>query len=350
METAENKIKVIIIIPVYNAEKYIAECFYSIANQTYKNIEAIFVDDRSPDNSLEILQELIKNNSTQEIKYKLIKHDTNKNVSVARNTGILQALKTEGGGDYLFFMDSDDIITPNCIEYLLKFARKYPKAKIIQGAVVSVGEDIWSKLFSFDMNERIWNIIYEGIISKQKQKEFEETLIETEIIKYWLRYSMHQIDNIIPCGVWATLYEVDFIKNNNLLFSEDLPITQDVYFRYSCFKKATEITITYMPIYIYRARKDDSLSKQRDQYRRINCSAIVAEKILPDIDNEKYPYELAEWIIEWVMAWLNKMRSEKEKILTQRYMYILKEVKEKIPAQIYLDIFEKITGKNKKSG
>ncbi|NJL79246.1 MAG: glycosyltransferase family 2 protein [Richelia sp. RM2_1_2] len=92
--------KVSVIIPLYNAEKYIARTLQSILNQTYQNIEIIIVDDESPDNSVKICQQF---NDSQ---IKII-HQKNRGLPGARNTGIRHAT-----GEYIAFMDADDIWLP----------------------------------------------------------------------------------------------------------------------------------------------------------------------------------------------------------------------------------------------
>ena len=90
--------KISIIVPVYNVEPYIRECFSSIATQTYKGkIECIFVDDCGQDKSVEILEELIADYHGS-ISFSIIHHEHNKGLSGARNTGICHAT-----GDYLYF-------------------------------------------------------------------------------------------------------------------------------------------------------------------------------------------------------------------------------------------------------
>jgi glycosyltransferase involved in cell wall biosynthesis len=105
--------KVSIIVPFYNAEKYIHRCFDSIVNQTYANIECIFIDDCSPDHCYAILQTRIAEYAGK-IDFQIIRHAQNKGVSAARNTGTLAAK-----GDYVYYLDSDDEITRDCIETLV---------------------------------------------------------------------------------------------------------------------------------------------------------------------------------------------------------------------------------------
>ncbi len=101
-----------IIVPVYNVEQYIDECLDSIKQQTYKNLEIIVVEDCSTDSSLQMLQSHLDDK-----RIKLIQHHKNGGLSAARNTGIKAAT-----GEYLMFVDSDDIIDSNLISVCLDCA------------------------------------------------------------------------------------------------------------------------------------------------------------------------------------------------------------------------------------
>ena len=101
--------KVSIIIPVYNAEKFLDKCIESLQNQTYKNLEFVFVDDGSKDNSVNILKKYAKKDK----RIKIIKQK-NAGPGPARNNGMKQST-----GDYLTFVDSDDTIDSDYIEQLM---------------------------------------------------------------------------------------------------------------------------------------------------------------------------------------------------------------------------------------
>lgn len=118
-----------IIIPIYNVEKYVAECINSVISQTYDHskIECIIVDDCTSDHSVDIVKEIIENYKG-EMTFVLHKHKQNQGLSAARNSGIDIAT-----GDYLYFMDSDDYIYPNTIELLMKACFEDPDAEIISG-------------------------------------------------------------------------------------------------------------------------------------------------------------------------------------------------------------------------
>ena len=102
----QNNPYISVIIPVYNTEKYINKCINSVLNQTLSNIEIIVVDDGSTDHSCEIIEQYkIKDNRIKIIRQK------NLYAGVARNNGLKNAI-----GEYVYFLDSDDFITPRCLE------------------------------------------------------------------------------------------------------------------------------------------------------------------------------------------------------------------------------------------
>ena len=95
--------KVSVIVPVYNAEKYIERCVRSLYNQTLDDIEYIFVDDCTPDNSMEVLQKVMDEYPKRKLHTKIIIHTTNTGQSGSRKDGILAAT-----GDYIIHCDADD--------------------------------------------------------------------------------------------------------------------------------------------------------------------------------------------------------------------------------------------------
>lgn len=106
-----------IIIPVYRVESYIAECVNSAVGQTYDNIEIILVDDCGGDKSMELSESILVQSSRS---WKICKHEYNRGLSAARNTGVCNA-----SGKYIYFLDSDDYIAPECISIMVAAAEKY---------------------------------------------------------------------------------------------------------------------------------------------------------------------------------------------------------------------------------
>ena len=112
--------KVSIIIPIYNVEPYILECLESVANQTIADkLECILVDDCGTDNSVSVAESFLKSYSGG-IHFELLHHQKNGGLSAARNTGVHAA-----HGEYLYFLDSDDMIIPRCMERLVEIADRH---------------------------------------------------------------------------------------------------------------------------------------------------------------------------------------------------------------------------------
>ena len=184
-----------IIVPVYNVEKYLARCLDSLINQTFKDIEIICVNDGSPDNSLNILE----NYSKKDERIKIISQE-NKGLSAARNTGIKYA-----NGEYIAFVDSDDwidlnfyeklynaIIRTNCDiavativrkkKYYKKFRVHYTEEKIFNDFIEKI--DICVKNFK---NWYVMNKLYKNDLVKTHLFEegvyFEDVMWTANILK-----------------------------------------------------------------------------------------------------------------------------------------------------------------------
>lgn len=108
-----------IIVPIYKVEKYIEKSLYSVINQSYKDIELILVNDCTPDASMEIVMRVLSESNYPSKYIKILNLPKNKGLSNARNQGLAVA-----EGEFVFFMDSDDIITEDCIESHVKAIKK----------------------------------------------------------------------------------------------------------------------------------------------------------------------------------------------------------------------------------
>lgn len=223
--------KISIIVPVYNVEEYIKECFDSISTQTYKGeIECIFVDDCGQDNSVTMLEKLIKDYQGL-IKFRIIHHDHNKGLSGARNTGILHAT-----GDYLYFIDSDDTITPDCIEKLAGLLEQYPGVDIVQGSTKSSWK--WLQL------------------AGKRFPEFSDNF-------KWIRKTMLK-RFAIPMTAWNKLVRKDMIINNRLYFEEGL-IHEDELWNFMLAKYVHSIAFCSDITYIYRENPNGITGKSKER-------------------------------------------------------------------------------------
>ena len=120
-----------VIIPVYNTERYLADCLKSIVNQTYKNIEIIVVDNVSIDRSVAIAEEFKKNDN----RIKIIKNASTHSAGYSRNVGFANST-----GEYIWFIDSDDVAEPTFLEVMAKKLSENENINIVQCCYTSFGE------------------------------------------------------------------------------------------------------------------------------------------------------------------------------------------------------------------
>lgn len=111
----DQKLKVSILIPIYKVEQYLEKCLDSVFTQTYQNIDYVFVNDCSPDNSLQVLKDTICKHGIDKNRYVIIDHEQNEGIAVSRADCIKHAT-----GDYVLFVDSDDWIEPDMVQTLLE--------------------------------------------------------------------------------------------------------------------------------------------------------------------------------------------------------------------------------------
>ena len=208
-----------IIVPVYKVEKYIDRCVKSIINQTYKNIEIILVDDGSPDNCPKICDEFEKIDK----RIKVI-HKKNGGLSDARNTGI-DAAK----GEYIGFVDSDDMISIDMYRFLLENIEKY-------NADISVCE---MKKFKEETELGLEKIKKEKIeILNQEEYLLKYFKIGTQTIEYY------------ACN---KLYKRDVLESGQ--FPVGLT-SEDVLGTYKAILKSSKIISSSRKLYFYRQNVD----------------------------------------------------------------------------------------------
>lgn len=222
--------KVSIVVPVYNAEKYLIRCLESIIKQTYRNFEMILINDCSTDQSLDLAKKFQKDNHTLEII--LIDHKKNRGASTTRNSGI-DASK----GDYLFFVDADDeLYSGTVLQDFLTIAEKEQFDFIIGGTAAVKDGKIIEKNYHRVKNTKP---IYENL----------------EILEGFLKGEW-----AVP--PWNKLYRADFIKKNNLRFLPNL-LQEDELWAFETAAAARKLGFLKKPTYTYYIQQGtDSLSRR----------------------------------------------------------------------------------------
>ena len=206
----EKDIAVSVIIPVYNAEKYIGECLESLYNQTMKNFEIIFVDDCSTDNGIEIVEKYMKRGGPEQCS--LIKTSRQSGCpGLPRNIGMDYAK-----GEYVYFMDSDDFLDKDVLENLYKVAKKF-KADIV---------DSWQTFHYKAVDGEFKDQIY----AVPDAEPIETATLETaDIQKRYRNY----LDRKYSAWVWDKLFRRKFLVKNNIKFPP-ISISEDYIFLIAC--------------------------------------------------------------------------------------------------------------------
>lgn len=211
-----------IIVPVYNVQKYIRRCLDSIINQTYKTLEIILIDDGSTDDSGKICDEYAKKDNRI-----IVKHNTNRGVSYARNYGIKLA-----NGQYLSFIDPDDYVDLDYIENLLR-----PMLEDDYDLVVCNIKHVYT-------NKIINNALQVNMLTNNYYNDF-----------YLL--------DILRATPVNKLFRSNIIKLFDLKFFENSSYSEDRIFNYHYGNHVKKYKYLNKAMYYYCHREEMSLSKRK---------------------------------------------------------------------------------------
>lgn len=229
-----------VIIPSYNAEKYVERCLRNIMNQTYNNIEIIIVDDGSSDGTRQVCENIKKEDSR--IKYY---YQRNSGVSVARNTGLCHAT-----GKWIMFMDVDDQIDCCALEKALEYATKY-KADTICWNCRGVYIDGKEQAF---LN---FTPTHEFVYDKNEKKELIKALYYTFDLKKFYPGQMFR-------AVWGKLLSKDVIDSNNILFPMGIPLGEDAVFLSQYFSFSEREVFVDEPWNVYSILPESAVGKYKE--------------------------------------------------------------------------------------
>lgn len=192
-------VKVSVVIPVYNVESYLEDCLKSVLHQTLTDIEIICVNDGSTDKSLSILEKYAKKD-----KRLTVINQENAGHAVATNIGMTYAT-----GEYLFLMDSDDIIEFNALELTYKKAKECDVDFVIFKAInYNNSEGKYYETKSYTMKE-VYNQVKDEVFSYEDVKDLIFTM------------------SVTP---WSKLYNRKFLLENNIIFPEGLIFDDNIFF------------------------------------------------------------------------------------------------------------------------
>ena len=234
--------KVSILVPVYGVEQYIERCAISLFEQTYDNIEYIFVNDATRDDSIAVLNTVINRYPHRKHAVRIIHHPQNKGLSAARNTAIAHST-----GEYILHVDSDDYLSLDAIAHLT--------AKALQTR---------ADIVLFDTNILTDN----GIITEQVGYTDKQTYIKG------------LLQHTAKCAHWNKFYRGDFYRQSGIQSCEDIRLAEDYAITPRLVHAAQTIAVLHEPLYFYETRNQSSYvhnltrSAIESQYR--------ADKVLVD--------------------------------------------------------------------
>jgi glycosyltransferase involved in cell wall biosynthesis len=292
--------KVSIIIPVYNVEPYIEDCLQSVMRQTYRGeMECILVDDCGTDNSMEIVQQLVAAYKGPVV-FKIVHHDHNRGLSAARNTGI-----DVSSGEYVFFLDSDDWISDDCIERLTQ---------------------------PLDLEQ------YDFVVGHY-ERDGKDSFVTCPEGEYYKNRLKTRDNSGIPVSACNKLFRKSFLLDRQLLFEVGKVFEDSIFtFDLACVERKYYIidSITY-----YYRRRENSII-MRKNLNMIMDFVVLFQTIRDRVRWEKY--KDLDGIYDYYLYWVKRIfyfisRVEKDDtILT----YVQKET------QGFLDVIPNISYLNNK--
>jgi len=216
-----------IIVPIYNVELYIQRCLESVIVQEVDNLrmECILVDDSSPDNSMKIAQQVLDDYHGN-ITFKVLHHERNRGLSAARNTGIMAA-----HGDYIFFLDSDDWLTPKSLSKMFAVLSDYPDCPLVIGQ---------------HLNSSNTSPNYAKIGFLSDDQEIKQMFLEDRI----------------PIYAWNKLVKRQLLIDFSVFFVEGY-IYEDVWWSYRLFNLVETVYLLPELVYIYETNPTSIMATRK---------------------------------------------------------------------------------------
>lgn len=262
--------KVSVIVPVYRVERYIARCAKSLLEQTFSDKEIIFVDDASPDRSVEVLKSVIANCSQQ---VQILHHAQNRGLAAARKTG-LEAAK----GEYIVSLDSDDYLEPDALQLLVAEAER-TNADM-------VGMDCY-----FEWNDK--RSLYRGAWTADA-KEYGRYLLSGRTLP----------------GVCLHMIKKDLYTQADLLPIEGLDCGEDYVLTPRLCWFAQRVAHVAQPLYHYTQTNNSSISQRVSQKNILQLKQVL--EVLGTFFADKPEYAQALRAGQWLKKTDLMMRAARE--------------------------------------
>lgn len=273
------EITISLIIPVYNVSKYIERCLKSVIKQTYNHFECILVDDASPDDSIAICERMIAVYEGP-IKFRILHHEQNRGLSAARNTGI-DAAK----GDYILFIDSDDIISNDCVQKLM--------APILKDNSIDIVHGQWM-VFSDNCS----------MVLPQIRNQKSVDLFPRETVRNFF----YNEEPRFTTTAWNKLISKDFLIRNNLRFREG-QLWEDVLWWFFVMKHLNHLYIIPDFTYFYNKRSD-SINKGTPEEERHWHQSMVSGIISANFTSGDESREAAHYVLGFLHHYIRLSKNK----------------------------------------
>lgn len=245
MDTAYNSmLKVSVIIPAFNTEKYIEQSIRSALSQTLENIEVIVVDDCSTDNTVKVVQGI------SDPRLKLLRSSQNRGAGATRNIALKVAQ-----GKWVAVLDSDDWYAPERLETLVRIAEQ-------KGSDL-IADDLY---LIEDNTSSPW-----GTMIRQSKKKIS-SVQRVRAVDFVL--GSIEGKSTLSLGFTKPLFKRNFLVEHQIEYDASITVSQDFWFDMQCFLHGATFTLVPQPYYFYRSRFDSLVNSDKIKRLKEECLAI----------------------------------------------------------------------------
>lgn len=250
-----------VIIPVYNVAKYIGKCARTLFEQSFEEIEYIFVDDCTPDNSVSIIEGLLAEYPEKKERVKIVRHSVNRGLSASRNTGLSFA-----SGRFVAFCDSDDYVCANMYEIMCR------KATLLQADIVYCN-------FYEDHGDRI-------VPHKAMDILCDKNSLLHSVLNSWF-------------AIWNMIIKRDLFIKNKIMFPDGYAYREDFCVIVPLFYYASKVIKTDDFLYYYNKRNSGSIlsTSNKEAYRDIIFCDLKVIDFLRGKELESVYQKSLAWMI-----------------------------------------------------
>lgn len=247
-------ITISLIIPVYKVSAYVERCLKSVIKQTYNHFECIIVDDASPDDSIARCERMIAAYEGP-IQFRILRHEQNRGLSAARNTGTDAAT-----GDYILYIDSDDLISNDCVERLMAPVLRDKSIEMVFGDCLRFNDD--------------------GVLDNHRDswRQYKDYASKDAVRDFFFSKTMS-----FPSSACNRLISREFIKRYDLRFKEG-QIWEEILWTFFAIKHFRHVVSIPGVTYYYYQRPDSIChAMKEEELRKRRCAVfdIISNNLTP---------------------------------------------------------------------